>query len=139
MSDSGPTQHVPPAPDDESKSILRKPLRAFSERHVSLPPAGEIDFAPRMITCYKPLYFEDANLERYGYSRGGCLQPIVSGVHFFGSVGLAPLKMLGAGPCQPVCPFPDAEEGYRLRPARNLFGPTPRYDRVFGHASGSAE
>jgi hypothetical protein len=33
--------------------------------------------------CHKPLYFEDEQLERYGHSFTPCLQPFVSGAHFF--------------------------------------------------------
>jgi hypothetical protein len=35
--------------------------------------------------CHRPLYFEQVNVERYGYS-AGLAQPIFSGAHFFGSV-----------------------------------------------------
>ncbi len=57
--------------------------------------------------CHGPLYFEEVNLERYGYL--GCddrcrgvpaalVQPILSGAHFFGTVPLLPYKMT-AEPC----------------------------------------
>jgi hypothetical protein len=40
--------------------------------------------------CYRPLYFEDANVERYGIH---CrLQPAVSGVHFLTNVFALPYK-----------------------------------------------
>src|SRR5262249_35980113 len=42
--------------------------------------------------CHGPLYFEEVNLERYGYSFG-VLQPAVSGAHFFGTLPLLPYKM----------------------------------------------
>jgi hypothetical protein len=35
--------------------------------------------------CHRPLYFEQPNVERYGYSIGFA-QPVLSGAHFFGSV-----------------------------------------------------
>ena len=43
--------------------------------------------------CYRPLYFEEIPLERYGMTYG-LLQPAVSGAHFFGSVAALPYKMV---------------------------------------------
>ncbi len=42
--------------------------------------------------CYRPLYFEEVNLERYGYSCG-VAQPFVSAAHFFGTVPAMPYLM----------------------------------------------
>ena len=41
---------------------------------------------------HNPLYFEQVNLERYGLGAHSSLQPVLSAVHFFGSIPLAPLK-----------------------------------------------
>ena len=38
---------------------------------------------------HRPLYFEEANLERYGHAHPR-LQPLISGAHFFSSVALLP-------------------------------------------------
>jgi hypothetical protein len=43
--------------------------------------------------CHKPLYFEQTQLERYGHTWPRCVQPIMSGAHFFGSVAILPYKM----------------------------------------------
>lgn len=43
---------------------------------------------------HKPLYFEQPNLERYGIGRSRVVQPIISSVHFFGSIPLVPYKTL---------------------------------------------
>jgi len=43
--------------------------------------------------CHKPLYFEQVQLERYGHSWGPYSQPIMSGVHFFGTLPILPYKM----------------------------------------------
>ena len=43
--------------------------------------------------CHKPLYFEQVHLERYGHSWGPIAQPLLSGVHFFGTVPILPYKM----------------------------------------------
>lgn len=49
--------------------------------------------------CYQPLYWEEINLERHGVS-GGRLQPLISGVRFFGKVPLMPYKMTLMPPAQ---------------------------------------
>ena len=41
--------------------------------------------------AHRPLYFEEANLERYGHTHPR-LQPLLSGVHFFSSVAFLPYK-----------------------------------------------
>ena len=43
--------------------------------------------------CHKPLYFEQVQLERYGHSWGPCLQPIMSGAHFFATIPILPYKI----------------------------------------------
>jgi hypothetical protein len=42
--------------------------------------------------CHGPLYFEEVNLERYGYNCG-VLQPAASAAHFFGTLPFLPYKM----------------------------------------------
>jgi hypothetical protein len=42
---------------------------------------------------HRPLYFEEINLERYGYGCGWCLQPGASAAHFFGTVPALPYLM----------------------------------------------
>jgi hypothetical protein len=46
-------------------------------------------------TCmaHRPLYFEEINLERYGYGCYECLQPFASAAHFFGTVPALPYCM----------------------------------------------
>lgn len=43
--------------------------------------------------CHKPLYFQQAKLERYGHTFGPVLTPIISGGHFFVSVIALPYKI----------------------------------------------
>lgn len=43
--------------------------------------------------CHKPLYFEQVQLERYGHCWGPIAQPLLSGVHFFGTLPVLPYKM----------------------------------------------
>ena len=55
--------------------------------------------APAMY--FKPLYFEDINLERYGIHFGLC-SPIISFGKFFGGIPCLPYKMLVQPPCECV-------------------------------------
>ena len=48
---------------------------------------------------HPPLYFEDVNLERYGYS-WGALQPAVSTARFFGDVMALPYHLVRTPPCE---------------------------------------
>jgi hypothetical protein len=47
--------------------------------------------------CHQPLYFEEVNLERYGYSYG-IAQPAVSAAHFFGRIPALPYLMTANPP-----------------------------------------
>jgi hypothetical protein len=49
---------------------------------------------------HKPLYFEEIDLERYGHSWGPCLQPLVSGAHFFTRLPVLPYCMGYTPPCE---------------------------------------
>jgi hypothetical protein len=69
-------------------------------------PSGEpasifCSYTPWTI-CYRPLYFEDIGLERYG-KNVGCLQTGLSGVRFFGSVAALPYKMTRRPPRSCEC------------------------------------
>ncbi len=46
--------------------------------------------------CYRPLLFEDVNLERHGY-KVPLIQPALSAAHFFGRVPLVPYMMISEG------------------------------------------
>ena len=59
--------------------------------------------------CHRPLYFEEVNLERYGFfccdhRCGGIpaalVQPVLSGAHFFATVPALPYKMALDPPCE---------------------------------------
>ncbi len=47
--------------------------------------------------CYRPLFFEEVNLERYGNHRG-CLQPVVSAARFFATIPALPYLMTANHP-----------------------------------------
>jgi hypothetical protein len=54
--------------------------------------------------CHNPLYFEEINLERYGYGCPYgcpcCIQPFVSAAHFFATVPALPYEMAADCPWQ---------------------------------------
>lgn len=50
-------------------------------------------------TCHKPLYFEEVNAERYGYTRCRVGQPFISAAHFFGTLPALPYLMGADCPC----------------------------------------
>ncbi len=84
--------------------------------------------------CHRPLYFEEINLERYGYTWcdhrcGGVpaalVQPVLSGAHFFATVPLLPYKMAVDPACEciytlghyrPGSPVPHQIHRFPLRP-----------------------
>jgi hypothetical protein len=43
--------------------------------------------------CHRPLYFEEINLERYGYGCCESLQPAASAAHFFATIPALPYCM----------------------------------------------
>lgn len=61
------------------------------------PWMEDISYAPALNFCYRPLYFEEVNAERYGYSFG-LLQPAVSIAEFYGHVVLLPYRLVARRP-----------------------------------------
>lgn len=58
------------------------------------------------VFCHRPLYFEDANLERCGQSNG-CLTTATSVVHFATLIAFSPYSMLAEHPADCVRSLPD--------------------------------
>ncbi len=54
-------------------------------------------------STHYPLYFEEINAERYGYTCCCCAQPVISAAHFFGSAVTLPYQM-GAN-CPQECVY----------------------------------
>jgi hypothetical protein len=48
--------------------------------------------------CHRPLYFEQVNVERYGYTVSPLLQPAISGAHFFATIPTLPYKLVAQPP-----------------------------------------
>jgi hypothetical protein len=74
--------------------------------------------------CYRPLYFEDIQLERYGRTFG-IVQPGVSAAHFFCSVPLMPYKMVVRPPRSCEC-----SNGFSRRGDQPLPGYGARFLRL---------
>jgi hypothetical protein len=53
--------------------------------------------------CHRPLYFEQVNLERYGYGCCEALQPAASAAHFFATVPALPYCI--AADCPGDCDY----------------------------------
>ena len=77
--------------------------------------------------CHHPIYFEDARVERYGTHFGPLVQPLASGVQFFASAPLLPLKLFVHPPRSYVCrgeymrpPKPEHPRGYVTRVSLNF-------------------
>jgi hypothetical protein len=61
--------------------------------------------------CHKPLYFEQAHMERYGHSYGPVLDSVISGAHFFATVPVLPYKMGLEPPLECVYPLGEYRPG----------------------------
>ena len=70
--------------------------------------------------CHGPLYFEEVNLERYGYQCRPCVQPFVSGAHFFLTVPALPYKMTVHPPNECIYTLGHYRPGSRVPWRRNL-------------------
>jgi hypothetical protein len=79
----------------------------WAERNAMGGPFAGMRFWPMLsyfwvapCVCYRPLYFEEINLERHGYGCCKCIQPAVSAAHFFGTIPCLPYCMAEHCPCQ---------------------------------------
>lgn len=70
--------------------------------------------------CHRPLYFEQANLERYGYGVHPLLQPAASSAHFFLSIPALPYKMVVDRPRDCIYTLGHYRPGSRVPWRRNL-------------------
>ena len=61
------------------------------------PWFSDAAYGPQLNFCYRPLYFEEPNLERYGRT-AGLLQPLISAGNFFGNVAVLPYRLVAQRP-----------------------------------------
>lgn len=97
--DIRPTAGVMPA-DRGAERFANEPV--IDETMPSGEPADVLCAYTPWTICYRPLYFEDIGLERYG-KNVGCLQTGLSGVRFFGSIAALPYKMTRRPPRSCEC------------------------------------
>ena len=93
---------------------------------------GQVFFWQSPAFCHRPLYFEQPNLERYGYCHG-VFQPALSAAHFFATVPILPYKMVVERPRECICtvagdhascesPFPPWHRGAALAEGAAIAG-----------------
>jgi len=97
--DIRPTQGEMPT-DRGAERFADQPV--IDESFPSGEPADVLCAYTPWTICYRPLYFEDIALERYG-KNVGCLQTGLSGVRFFGSIAALPYKMTRRPPRSCEC------------------------------------
>jgi hypothetical protein len=78
----------------------------WQRQHVSWDPTN---------LSYTPLYFEDDRLERHGHHLG-VLQPVVSGIRFFGTVPALPYLATQQPPGTVVYPLGQTRPGDQIAP-----------------------
>lgn len=88
-------------PTDLAAAAFAASAEADEELAHAGRPETSVSWTPWTL-CYRPLYFEEVALERYG-STVGCIQPGVSAVHFFFGVGLLPYKIVSRFPTSCQC------------------------------------
>lgn len=109
-----------------------KTFARYGKRTVEFVSLYREPIVPMYPFAYNPIYFEDMNLERCGLSCGCCVQPVVSGLHFFGTVAILPYKMLVSPPCSCVFPPGECPPCFRYSHCENFIGPTPDFSNVLG-------
>jgi hypothetical protein len=91
-----PGQFHPDVPDKDERPRLPRAAELFAQDAPQVHGAGRTRPWPELLALWEapglahhPLYFEEVNLERYGYSFG-LAQPVVSAAHFFGRIPALP-------------------------------------------------
>jgi hypothetical protein len=85
------------APEDLAASVFEEAGTLYQPSGSSRPWPLYVFWWEAPATCHQPLYFEEVNLERYGY-RHGLAQPVLSAAHFFGTVPALPYLIAAEPP-----------------------------------------
>jgi len=88
-------------PTDLAASAFARDAQADDELASRPRPQTVVAWTPWKI-CYRPLYFEEVSLERYGCNLG-IAQPGISAAHFFFGAGLIPYKIISRFPTSCEC------------------------------------
>jgi hypothetical protein len=146
LSAFGAPRPLTPEEKEKSPEILNPPpncagqyFAAFGTKSGTRLWEDRTPLGMAYLFCHRPLYFEDANLERCGYVVGkdccccdwccccrGCgshLQPAVSAAYFFGTIPLLPYKMTVDCPCECVPSLGRCPEGCRYSCCENYLPP----------------
>ena len=91
-------------PPDVGRDYFARQVPTAPSRVPYSPWMLDTSYGPSLNFCYRPLFFEDGNLERYGHS-WGLLQPAVSAAKFYGNVALVPYRVVAQHPCE--CTYHD--------------------------------
>jgi hypothetical protein len=95
---SFPPGDLPGQPGTEAEGFIRTPPHKFDDARL-WGGWGEVDYEwSATAFCHRPLYFEQVNLERYGYTMGPRIQPVISGAHFFLTIPTLPYKLVAQPP-----------------------------------------
>jgi hypothetical protein len=85
---------VPGAPDVEQAGVASPPWPTIEDpRFWGGWAENNFQWSATRL-CHRPLYFEQVNVERYGYTVSPVLQPVISGAHFFLTIPTLPYKMV---------------------------------------------
>jgi hypothetical protein len=95
---SFPPGVLPGQPGTEPVGLIVSPRLMFSDPRF-WGGWAEMDYQWACTAlCHRPLYFEEVNLERYGYTVSPILQPAISGAHFFLTIPTLPYKVVAQPP-----------------------------------------
>jgi hypothetical protein len=93
-----PAGALPGDPGTEPEGYIHSPRPKIDDARL-WRGWGEVDFEwSATALCHRPLYFEQVNLERYGYTVGPYIQPVISGAHFFLTIPTLPYKLVAQPP-----------------------------------------
>lgn len=107
----------------EGRLPQARPLPTGTTREIGMYAMSKEWYAPGF--CHKPLYFQDTMLERHGVSRRPCIQPLASGVRFFGTLPIMPYLMTLHPPGEDIYSLGH----YRPGSAAPCLWERPPYDR----------
>lgn len=89
---------TPGQPGSETEGVQPSPIPQFGDARLWRGWAM-IDYQwSATMMCHRPLYFEEVNLERYGYTVSPIIQPAISSAHFFLTIPILPYKVLAQPP-----------------------------------------
>lgn len=89
---------LPGQPGTQPQGYITSPRPQFGDPRM-WGGWAEVDFQWACTAlCHRPLYFEEVNLERYGYGANPLIQPALSGAHFFLTIPTLPYKLVAQPP-----------------------------------------